>query len=394
MNILAFYLPQYHQIPENNEWWGNGYTEWDSVKRGKILKEGQYQPRVPLNNNYYDLSNVDVMEWQAGLAKKYGVYGFCVYHYWFNGKKLLEKPMEQLLEHPEIDFPFCFCWANEDWSNIWEGDTSTIRILISNKYDDQLDWIEHFNYMVKFFHDPRYIKEDNKPVLVIYNPLHISTMDKMKKCWENMAIKAGFDGIIFMYQTGRMLMSEDFRKGLFDYGIEYYPGLASIARKGKKRIIFENILHNVATYIRQHTKLKLERKIKENHSSAKCIKEIEDYDDVWNYILHRDPKSEKVIPGAFVDWDNTPRRKYAGKVILGASPEKFKLYMKAMIGKAKNVYKKNIMFIFAWNEWSEGGYLEPDEKYGYQYLEAIRDALLETGTFPKEEDDFQIELKE
>lgn len=394
MNILAFYLPQYHQIPENNEWWGHGYTEWESVKRGEILTEGQYQPRVPLNRYYYDLSNIEVMGWQAGLARKYGIYGFCVYHYWFNGKKLLEKPMEQLLEHPEIDFPFCFCWANEDWSNIWEGDTSTIRILISNKYDDQLDWIEHFNYMVKFFHDPRYIKEDNKPVLVIYNPLHISTMDKMKKCWENMAIKAGFDGIIFMYQTGRMLMSEDFRKGLFDYGIEYYPGLASIAKKGKKRIIFENILHNVATYIRQHTKLKLERKIKENHSSAKCIKEIENYDDVWNYILHRDPKSEKVIPGAFVDWDNTPRRKYAGKVILGASPEKFKLYMKAMIGRAKNVYKKNIMFIFAWNEWSEGGYLEPDEKYGYQYLEAIRDALLETGTFPKEEDDFQIELKE
>ncbi len=389
MNILAFYLPQYHAIPENDEWWGKDYTEWDSLRRGEMLTEGQYQPRVPLNHNYYNLLDVDVMKWQAQLAKRAGIYGFCVYHYWFNGKLLLEKPMENLLAHKEIDFPFCFCWANEDWSNIWEGDLNTIKILISNKYDDKSDWINHFNYLLPFFKDDRYIKVDNKPVLVIYNPLLISRMEEIIDCWNQMAIGAGFSGIIFMYQNGRTLLSDDKRKYLFDYGMEYYPGLADYAKKEKNDLKRDRIIHNIGTYIRQNIGLQLNRRIKENASGNNKIKQIESYDEVWDFILSRDIEEENTIPGAFVDWDNTPRRKYAGKVILGATPEKFKEYLRRQIVRAKEVYHKNLMVIFAWNEWSEGGYLEPDEKYGYAYLDAIHDTLQSLNELPTGE--FSIE---
>ena len=390
MNIIAFYLPQYHSIPENDEWWGKDYTEWDSLKRGEVLVDGQYQPRVPLDNNYYDLTNIEVMKWQADLARKYGVYGFCVYHYWFNGKLLLEKPMEQLLCHPEIDFPYCFCWANEDWSNIWEGNVNNIRILISNTYDNRQDWVDHFNYFLPYFKDPRYIKMDNKPILVIYNPLLIKEMSQIRNCWDTLAKQAGFSGIIFMYQTGKTLLSNDRRKGLFDYGIEYYPGLAGVAKKNANQLKTAEIIHQAATFLRQKAGMKLERHIKENTGNNQIVKEIEEYDEIWKFILDRKPESGNIIPGAFVDWDNTPRRKYAGKVILGANPEKFKYYLYKQILRAKDIYHKNMLFIFAWNEWSEGGYLEPDEKYKYEYLEAIRDALIESGEFPDYNESFYI----
>ena len=391
MNILAFYLPQYHSIPENNEWWGKDYTEWDSLKRGKVLIPGQYQPRIPLNSNYYNLLDINVMKWQAEIARNAGIYGFCVYHYWFNGKLLLEKPMENLLKNRGIDFPFCFCWANEDWSNIWEGDLNSVKILISNKYDDKSEWCRHFNYLLNFFKDERYIKVDNKPLFIIYNPIIISNVDEIMSLWNNMAIKAGFGGIIFMYQTGRTLLSDDKRKDFFDYGIEYYPGLEEIAKKSKSTIKREDIIHAFGTFIRQNFGLKLNRRIKENIKESKTVKIVETYDSVWNYILNRNVESNNIIPGAFVDWDNTPRRKYAGKVILGASPLKFRNYLSQQIKRAKEVYKKNLMFIFAWNEWSEGGYLEPDEKYGSAYLDAVHYALENCGELPDNRDTFTIE---
>lgn len=390
MNILAFYLPQYHSIPENDEWWGKDYTEWDSLRRGEVLIEGQYQPRIPLGHNYYNLLDINVMKWQASLAKKAGIYGFCVYHYWFNGKLLLEKPMENLLEHPEIDFPFCFCWANEDWSNIWEGNLETIKILISNKYDDKNDWIKHFNYFLPFFKDKRYIKTNNKPILVIYNPLIIPNVDKIIKCWNEKAIEAGFDGIVFMYQVGSALLSNDRRKDLFDYGIEYYPGLAGIAKTSNYKIRVKTIIHNMGTYVRQKTGLKFSKKMKSNIGNSKQVKTIQYYDDVWSFIINRKVDAN-TIPGAFVDWDNTPRRKYAGKVILGADPVKFKKYLYKQIIRARDIYHKNLMFMFAWNEWSEGGYLEPDERYGYAYLESIHDALDSLHELPDYTMKFSIE---
>ena len=164
MKIIALYLPQFHEIPENNEWWGKGFTEWTNVKTAKPSFKGQYQPRIPLNNNYYNLTDVRAQEWQAKLAKEYGIYGFCYYHYWFEGKMLLEKPAEIMLKNLSVDMPFCFCWANHTWLRAWADKSN--RTLIKQTYGTEEDWINHFNYLLPFFKDERYIKEDGKPIMV------------------------------------------------------------------------------------------------------------------------------------------------------------------------------------------------------------------------------------
>lgn len=383
MKVIAFYLPQYHSIKENDLWWGKGYTEWDSLKRGTILTDKQYQPRVPLNQNYYNLLDIDVMRWQTSLAKKYGVYGFCVYHYWFNGKLLLEKPMENFL-NSDIDFPFFFCWANENWTTVWEGNTKTLKTLIAHNYEDRSDWKKHFDYLLLFFKDERYIKEDNKPILVIYDPVlcKYSTLKKMLSYWNELAILNGFDGIKYFYQSPRSLFMMTMKeRKLFDSGIEYCPSINDAEDTIKRNRFRQRIINRVSYFLRKINKSLLDKK-EDIENQKYDVKIIQNYDEEWGKIISRTPLNNNIYPGAFVDWDNTPRRMKKGKVILGANPDKFKHYFKQQIIRAKAVYKKDMIFVFAWNEWSEGGYLEPDETYRYAYLEAIRESLIETNEFP------------
>ena len=178
--IMAFYLPQYHEIPENNQWWGEGFTEWTNTKKAEPIFKGHYQPRIPYNDYYYNLLDKKSLQWQADLMKKYNVYGLCMYHYWFNGKKLLEKPMEILLDNKDIDLNYCMCWANETWARTWDGKEKDI--LIKQEYGDKEDWINHLEYMMKFFNDKRYIKDNGRPVLVIYKTQLIPQINEMVKC--------------------------------------------------------------------------------------------------------------------------------------------------------------------------------------------------------------------
>lgn len=392
MKVFALYLPQYHNIPQNDLWWGKGYTEWTSVKRGKIIIDGQYQPRVPLNNNYYDLTDIDVMKWQTDIAKKHGVYGFCFYHYWFNGQLLLEKPLEQYLKHTEIDFPYYFCWANETWTTVWEGDENP-TVLASHDYENKEDIDKHFYYWLPFFKDKRYIKDGNRPKLCIYNPIVIpyGRLKYMIQRWNNLAKKEGFDGIYFSYLCAEsMCFMGDNYKRLFDKGIEYEPSYVqhledniAYERRRYKKIHIEQYLKKHFPYVLNA----LHNRSKKSSTPQKIVtgvKILRDYDSDWKKVLsikHRD--YSKYIPGGFVDWDNTPRRGHGGKVILGASPEKFQYYFDKLLIRARNVYKSDEIVLFAWNEWSEGGYLEPDEKYGYGYLEAIHSVLRKYNEMPE-----------
>ncbi|MCR5703795.1 MAG: glycoside hydrolase family 99-like domain-containing protein [Eubacterium sp.] len=372
MKTLALYLPQFHTIPENDEWWGKGFTEWVNMKKAKPLFEGHYQPRIPLNNNYYDLSDVNVMRWQTKIAKEYGIYGFCVYHYWFHGHKLLEKPMEQYLNEKDIDFPFCFCWANEHWTNAWVS--SENKILIEQDFKDRDDWKAHFEYFLPFFKDDRYIKENNKPFLVIYLPSIIEPLDEMLEYWNQLAIENGFDGMEFAYQHYMYYLDESKDKSSFDYGIEFEPNLSMNEIKPKSKATLELLKIKLSVFLQ--TKLHIYLKLRKKNA------EQIDYDAVWDNVLRREPKNDKMIPGAFVDWDNTPRKKEKGSLMVGASPEKFEVYFDKLIQKAQKKYKTDKIILFAWNEWAEGGYLEPDEKYGYGYLEAIRNVLKKNNEFP------------
>lgn len=363
MKIIAYYLPQFHEIPENNKWWGKGFTEWENVKNAQKLFNDHNQPRVPKNGNYYNLDDINVMIKQAKLAQKYGIYGFCYYHYWFNGKKLLEKPLENMLKEPKVDIPFCLSWANETWTRTWADKNK--EVLIKQEYGKKADWEKHFYYLLDYFMDDRYIKIDGSPLFIIYRPYNIPKLKEMINFWQELAVKTGLSKIKFAYQDRQYNHLIDENGYLFDFGIEYQPQIVMHEEQLKLHTRINrtfNVLADKLPFLRnKFTMMRL------------------NYDTLWKNIITNEPRDEKMIPGAFVDWDNTPRYKNRGSICVNVTPEKFHSYLTKQIINAREKYKKEFIFLFAWNEWGEGGYLEPDEKYSFQMLEAIERALEETG---------------
>ena len=370
MKVIAFYLPQFHEIPENNAWWGAGFTEWVNVKNALPLYNGHNQPRVPLDNNYYNLLDANTLKWQDDLAQKYGVYGFCFYHYWFDGHKLLEKPVELYLKNSSLKTHYCICWANEHWTNAWSGGIA--KVLIEQRYGKEPEWKEHFEYLLPFFKDERYIKHNNKPLLVIYRPELIDCLNQMLDYFSELAISEGFSGLEFAYQHAGFTVSPNCDESHFTYALEYHPNCAQVFMSMGKFPKLQKIKKGLVTFIENNLKINIREKFKSDE-----LKHYS-YDELWQYINNMQPRNDKCVPGAFVDWDNTPRRGVKGFVVDGATPEKFERYLTKQIVKARDEYKKDMVFVFSWNEWAEGGYLEPDEKNGYGYLEAVAKALTET----------------
>lgn len=248
MKVIAFYLPQFHNIPENDEWWGDGFTEWVNVKKSKPLYEGHYQPRVPLNENYYNLLDDNVKKWQVDLAKKYGIYGFCYYHYWFSGHMLLEKPMEQMLANKEIDLPFCVCWANEPWTKAWVGDAK--KVLIPQNYGREKEWREHFDYLLPFFKDERYITVDGRPLFVLYRPEIVGCLNEMLDYWNKLAKENGFEnGFCFAYQNIDFDLAKDKDDSRFDLNIEFEPLYAYRDMFANQHKYLKAIRRNVSNWV-------------------------------------------------------------------------------------------------------------------------------------------------
>lgn len=352
MKLIAFYLPQFHEIPENNLWWGQGFTEWTNTRKAQSLFPGHYQPREPLQDYYYDLTDESARKWQADMAKKYGIYGFCYYHYWFKGKRLLEKPFNEVLRTGEPDLPFCLSWANESWTRRWDGWVHDV--LMPQDYGDESDWKEHFDYLLTAFKDERYIKVDNKPMFVIYRPGSITRCAEMLAYWQQLAKQNGLEGIYFVQTLNGFPLPPI---AGFDAGVEFEPHY-TLFHYG----CFERSVRAVDGY---HQKFN-----------------VRDFDHVWTHIVNRAAikKSMTTFPGAFVDWDNTARVGNRALVIMnGATPEKFANYLSRQIQRAIAVSNSEFLFINAWNEWAEGTYLEPDKRYGYQYLEAVKKALDKNG---------------
>lgn len=359
--IIAWYLPQYHCIPENDEFWGEGFTDWVTVKKAHSLYKGHQQPRIPLNNNYYDLSIKSNIEWQAKLAKEYGIYGFGIYHYWFNNEKnLLTKPLEIIYDNKEIDINYFLAWDNANWKRSWsaidgnawapvadknEETSKKSGILIPYILGKESDWENHYNHLRPYFKDERYIKVDNKPIFVILQ--YDENIEKMCHFWNVLSQKDGFNGMLFIYKNRRWFKwNEDVIR--FNYEPHY------------------NGWQNPSIWERRVEKLKKLLSIPHNKNSY-------NYDTIWKRIIENaKTSSPKELLGAFVSYDDTPRRAEKGKYIKKVTPYKFKKYLSQLINISEE-QGKEFIFITAWNEWGEGAYLEPDSIYKYDFLKVIKE---------------------
>ncbi len=342
IKIFALYLPQYHQIPENNEWWGNGFTEWTNVKKAKPLFNGHNQPRVPLDNNYYNLLEDHTFEWQIKLAKEYGIDAFCFYHYWFNGKLLLEKPLNNYLINKKLDFPFFFSWANEPWARTWDGRDT--ELLMPQRYGGDPDIINHFKYVLPFFQDKRYVKIGNKPIFVLYRANSITYLEDMISIWNSLAKQNGFDGVFFIESL--TIYQNDKLSNNTDACFYFEPMWSNIQNGFIERLFMKFTAKFFAPRKRSY------------HTSMKRI-------------INKEQLTSNRYAGFFVDWDNTPRKGYKGLVYKNTSVKVFESYFRKQIIKMKQK-KCPFVFINAWNEWGEGTYLEPDTANGYSFLEAIK----------------------
>ena len=364
VKLLAFHLPQFHQIPENDEWWGVGFTEWTNVRRGKKLYPFHEQPRVPLNNDYYDLSDPDVMLRQCELAQKYGIYGFCFYHYYMgNGKVLMDKPLKNMLNDERCKLPFCFSWANQSFERTWYRKDDKREMLLEQNYGGEEEWQRHFEYLLPFFKDERYIKIDGEPVFLIYMWNDIKCIKPMSELWNRLANENGMPGVYLI-------------------AMDAWNPVRYLKRPYKAVVEFEPVRVWGDLNLRDRYRLVTRTEYAKNKDYSKnklknywIANKVVSFSKAYHYILKRKPiKGVKTFLGVFPGWDNTPRKDESGVVFQGGSPKKFKYYLKKQIIRS-NKMGNEFLFINAWNEWSEGAYLEPDERHGYAYLEAVKQAL-------------------
>lgn len=352
IKLIAFYLPQFHPIPENDEFWGKGFTEWTNVTRAKPLYPGHVQPRLPGELGFYDLRLPEVANKQAELAKEYGLHGFCYYYYWFSPEKtLLDRPLKQLLESPEPDFPFCLCWANENWTRRWDG--SEDEILVKQSYSDE--FAEAFiESLLPYFRDDRYIRIDGKPVLLVYDTRQFLDIRKSTSIWRKLVRAAGFDDI-YLIRCNTFLSQNyeiDPKVQGFDACVEFPP-------------------HGTNTQQLPIVESKVE------HQSVHDSATVFDQETVVFNSITRAPQSYELLRALFPSWDNTPRKKQAATIYFGSSPELYQEWLSGLIAwtKRHNARDRQIIFVNAWNEWAEGAVLEPDKEHGRRYLEATKSAL-------------------
>lgn len=348
VRLIAFYLPQFHPIPENNRWWEDGFTEWTHVKRARPLFVGHYQPRVPGELGYYNLLDPKVRKKQAKIAKKYGIEGFSYWHYWFGGgKRLLEKPFQEVLKSGAPDFPFCLSWANHSWTGIWYGCPN--RTLIKQTYPGTEDHKKHFYAVLDAFKDPRYLKVNGKPLFLVYKPAHIPDSVQFTGLWRNLARKEGLKGIYFI-AISEMRPRWDPKK--LGYDALTVTNLGKIIHAGKKRV-----KKSKRRFLNQWGRVYL-------------------YRNAMKYSIENLPKGVPYYPTVIPNWDNTPRSELRGVVLHDSRPEFFKEQIERAGNKViRRRPEKRIIFIKSWNEWGEGNYLEPDQRFGLAYLKAIKEFL-------------------
>jgi glycosyltransferase involved in cell wall biosynthesis len=351
--LIALYLPQFHPIPENDEWWGEGFTEWRNVSKAKPLFDGHYQPHVPADLGYYDLRQKETQLAQAELAKKYGIEGFCYYHYWFKGRRLLELPLQEVLESGEPGLPFCICWANENWTRRWDGEEH--QILMKQDYSEEDDRL-HIQSLLPVFEDERYIRVDGKPLFLVYRTENLPDPARTAEIWREEAHKAGL-GELYLVRV-ESISKSDPREINFDAGLEFAPDWWN---KGPQL--------KADPESAGHPGGKLADICNDNW--------IHSYKGLAEAMMDKDVPPYKWFRCVTPSWDNWARRKDGANIFLDSTPEKYGAWLSQAIedSNGRLLGEERIVFINAWNEWAEGNHLEPDERWGHGYLRATRRAL-------------------
>jgi lipopolysaccharide biosynthesis protein len=357
---IAFYLPQYHPVPENDEWWGKGFTEWRNVTRALPQFSGHYQPHLPTDLGFYDLRLPEARQAQADLARTYGIHGFCYYHYWFNGRRILERPFNEVLNSGNPDFPFCLCWANENWTKRWDGLDQ--EILLEQVYSEDDDR-RHMQWLAQAFQDPRYIRVDGKPLFLVYRAAKMSNPLNTAKTWREEAQKLGI-GDIFLCKVESFPDEHD-DPGLigFDACVEFQPDWTQLGSQ-----------------LQSSKPWRLARKL-HLAESAYGTHNIYDYAEMVEQMLAKPQPTYKRFPCVTPSWDNTARRKSGATILRDATPEVYEYWLSQVVQDiCANESNDKLLFINAWNEWAEGNHLEPCQKWGHAYLEATQRVLLQSTT--------------
>lgn len=347
------YLPQFHPIPENDEWWGTGFTEWRNVVRARPRFRGHYQPHLPGELGFYDLRLPEVRERQAALAAEHLIHGFCYFHYWFGGRRVLERPLDEVLASGRPEFPFCLCWANENWTRRWDGRDDEILLEQRHSEDDDR---RHIEFLCRVFADDRYIRVDGKPLFIVYRAALLPNPKRTTDIWREYSDRAGI-GELYLVRFEWALPGDPPEQTGFDAAAEFVPDYGWLGRE--KGSLGARVLH---------------------HSGIRpCFfseNKVMAYETFARRMLERPVVTYKRFPGVTPMWDNTPRRQQNAAVLRDSSPDLYADWL-MQVTKTFEPYstEENFVFINAWNEWAEGNHLEPDERWGRAYLDATRRAL-------------------
>jgi hypothetical protein len=358
---IAFYLPQFHPIPENDEWWGKGFTEWTNVTKAKPLFKGHYQPHLPADLGFYDLRVPETREAQAEMAQAHGIEGFCYWHYWFgNGKRLLEQPFNEVLRSGKPDFPFCLGWANETWSGIWHGCPN--RILVEQTYPGTKDYEQHFEALLRAFKDKRYITVSGKKLFVVYKPEKIPDPTEFVNVWNRLAVAAGLNGFYFVGIAHKW----NPREHGFDAVVAPAPGTQvgslpkTTSRKMIDKVSNRIFREDMDSLLKKWRGRPLVRDY-EHYADHACNESLADYE----------------FPVVVSNWDNTPRSGSNGLVLKNSHPRLFGILLRKALMQVQSRSPENrIVFLKSWNEWAEGNHLEPDREFGMSYLQVVKEELL------------------
>ena len=374
--VIAFYLPQFHPIPENNEWWGPGFTEWTNVAKAKPLFQGHVQPRLPADLGFYDLRVPETREHQAELARRAGVESFCYWHYWFgNGRRILERPFNEVLASGKPDFPFCLAWANQSWTGIWHGLSG--KTLIEQTYPGKADREAHFRWAQQAFEDPRYSCVDGKPIFVVFAPSDLPSVAEFTDHWRELAAQAGYPG---MYFVG---VWDSYEPPGERYRAPHLAKFDAITLLGPHDYLVGGKIPSIHVGLTQRFKRFVPAPVRamlraQAEAAIQGPRRVP-FEDVIAQAYHDMPAGERYLPSVLAGWDNTPRSSRRGLVYENFTPDLFNAYAAKAVALVQNHPKeKRIVFLKAWNEWAEGNIVEPDAIFGHAMIESLREVIYPT----------------